>query len=67
MIKSSIWSAIYDDDIFSMNETIAGLIFILSSVLTWRKKKQSEYIQEILKVIFCSLQFLSFQTLDTFY
>lgn len=67
MIKSSIWSAIYDDDIFSMNETIAGLIFILSSVLTWRKKKQSEYIQEILKVFFCSLQFLSIQTPDTFY
>lgn len=56
-MKSSIWCAIYDDEIFSMSETIAGLIFILSSVLTWRKKKQSEYIQEMFIVFFVVFNF----------
>jgi len=30
-IKSSLWSAILDDVVFSMNEIIAGSIFILST------------------------------------
>ena len=47
------FSAIYDDEIFSMNETIAVLIFNLSSVsygvLAWLV---TEYIQEIFIVFF---------------